>query len=114
LNELIKELLKKITDAVLKQYSGYSASSYKVDKYTFIKIDVFKAWSKLPTDIDGKILILLKKTRSGEKILAFTVRTPGNKQLERELRKTLKTLKQEHKKKAITENTQSSEEKRPR
>ena len=114
MNELIKELLKKITDAVLKQYSGYSASSYKVDKYTFIKIDVFSARGTLPVDIDGKILILLKKTRSGEKILAYSITVPGNKQLERELRKTLKTLKQEHKKKTITENTQSSEEKRPR
>jgi len=104
LSELIKELLRRVDEAVTKHYSYYSTSSYRVDKYTFIKVDVFRVWGELPVDIDGRILILLKKTSSGEKILAYSIKVPGNRQLERELRKTLKTLKQEHKKRVMTES----------
>jgi hypothetical protein len=103
LSSLIKELLRRVDDIVLKHYSGYSTSSYRVGRYTFIKIDVFEVWEDRPVDIEGTVLILLKRDKRGERILAFTVRIPGNRQLEYELRRALKALKREYKKRVMTE-----------
>lgn len=97
MSSLVRELLRRVDEAVLKHYSGYSTSSYRVGRYTFIKVDVFRVWGELPVDIDGRVLVLLRRDKRGERILAFTVRIPGNRQLERELRKTLKALKREYK-----------------
>jgi hypothetical protein len=113
LSSLVKELLRRVDEAVLKHYSGYSTSSYRVGRYTFIKVDVFEVWEDRPVDIEGTALILLKRDKRGERVLTYTVKIPGNRQLEYELRKQLKALKREYKKRVMTEGLQSSDERHP-
>ena len=114
MSELVKELFKRVDEAVLKHYDVYLASIYNVGKYMFIKVDMYRVLDETSVVVKEGILVLLKRTSSGERILAYSVRVPGNKQLERELRETLRALKREHKKRAVTESSQSSEERHPR
>jgi hypothetical protein len=111
LSGLIKDLLRGLDEAILRHCGGYSISSHRVGKYTLIKVDVFRANGELRAHIDGRVLVLLRRDRHGEKILAYTVKIRGNRQLEQELRKQLKTLKRQSKREAVTKGSQSSEEK---
>jgi hypothetical protein len=95
LSDLVKEILERVKNTVLDKYCGLSITQYKLNKYVFIRIEIIETIEDRPVQTVGYVNVLIKREKKGEKIIAHRVRIHRNKQLEYELRKLLKTLKQQ-------------------
>jgi hypothetical protein len=113
LSELVRELLEVIKSAVLERYCGVSIAQYKLDGYTFIHAEVIETYEDVPVQSAGYVNVLVKRDKRGERILAYSVRVPRNRQLEYELKRALKELKQQSRRRVMTRDSRSSEEGHP-
>ena len=109
MSELVKQLLEQVKSKILDKYCGIAITQYKLNKYVFIHAEIIETIEDRPVQTAGYINILIRREKKREKIIAYRVRVYGNKQLEYDLRKLLKTLKQSKTTVMREEKTESDE-----
>jgi hypothetical protein len=112
LSSLVKQLLEQVKSKVLDRYCGVSITQYKLNKYTFIHVEVIDVLEDRPVKTIGYVNVLIKKEKKREKIVEYAVRIRGNRQLEYDIRKLLKTLKQQSRRAVKEAPAESSGERR--
>jgi hypothetical protein len=112
LSDLVKRLLEQVKSKILDKYCGIAITQYKLNKYTFIHVEIINVFEDRPVQTAGYINILIKRNKKSEKIAAYRVRIHRNKQLEYDIRKLLKTLKQQSKRVMKEIPTENSDDRR--
>jgi hypothetical protein len=107
---MVKQLLEQVKSKILDKYCGMSITQYKLNRYLFIHVEVIEVFEDRPVQTAGYVNVLIRRDKKSEKIAAHRVRIHRNKQLEYDIRKILKTLRQQSKTRVMREEKTESDE----